>query len=164
MDPQQRLLLEVSWEALEHAGQPISSLAGKAAGVFVGISNVDYRRLQPLIDAYSGTGNAASIAANRISYVLGCQGPSLAVDTACSSSLVAVHLACRSLRTGECELALAAGVNLILTPDLTVAFSRFDMLAPDGRCTTFDASADGFVFGKLWRGGAEAPQSGAARR
>jgi acyl transferase domain-containing protein/acyl-CoA synthetase (AMP-forming)/AMP-acid ligase II/aryl carrier-like protein len=148
MDPQQRLLLEVSWEALEHAGQPISSLVGMAAGVFVGISNVDYRKLQPLIDAYSGTGNAASIAANRISYVLGCQGPSLAVDTACSSSLVAVHLACRSLRTGECELALAGGVNLILTPELTVAFSNAKMLAPDGRCKTFDASADGYVRGE----------------
>jgi len=148
MDPQQRLLLEVSWQALEHAGQPVSGLAGKAAGVFVGISNVDYRRLQPLVDAYSGTGNAASIAANRISYVLGCQGPSLAVDTACSSSLVAVHLACRSLRSAECELALAGGVNLILTPDLTVAFSHSNMLAADGRCKTFDASADGYVRGE----------------
>ena len=148
MDPQQRLLLEVTWEALEHASQPILSLAGKTAGVFVGISNVDYRKLQPQIDIYSGTGNAASIAANRISYVLGCQGQSLAVDTACSSSLVAIHLACRSLRTGECELALAGGVNLILTPELTVTFSQAKMLAPDGRCKTFDASADGYVRGE----------------
>jgi natural product biosynthesis luciferase-like monooxygenase protein len=152
MDPQQRLLLEVSWEALEHAGQAPECLAGSQTGVFMGISNSDYSRLQldqldqpATTDVYSGTGNAFSIAANRLSYFLDLQGPSWAVDTACSSSLVALHQACQSLRKGECNLALVGGVNLILTPQLTITFSQARMLAADGRCKTFDASADGFV-------------------
>ena len=149
MDPQQRLLLEVAWEALECAGIPPDSLAGSETGVFVGISTSDYERLQEgdesALDPYSGTGNAFSIAANRLSYFLDLHGPSWAVDTACSSSLVAVHQACNSLRDEECDLALAGGVNLILSPDLTITFSRAGMLSPTGCCRAFDASADGFV-------------------
>jgi amino acid adenylation domain-containing protein/thioester reductase-like protein len=152
MDPQQRLLLEVSWEALENAFIPPQSLAGTRTGVFVGISSYDYSRLQfddpELIDAYAGTGNAHSIAANRLSYVFDLRGPSMAVDTACSSSLVAVHLACQSLRSGESDVALAGGVNLILTPELTITFSQARMLSADGRCKTFDANADGYVRGE----------------
>lgn len=153
MDPQQRLLLEVSWEALENAGQTQQQLAGSQTGVFIGISNYDYSRLQfndPIAatNAYSGTGNAFSIAANRLSYLLDLRGPSWAVDTACSSSLVAVHQACQSLRSGECHLALAGGVNLILTPELTITFSKSGMIAPDGRCKTFDTKADGYVRGE----------------
>lgn len=152
MDPQQRLLLEVSWEALENALIPPQTLAGSRTGVFVGISSYDYSRLQfddpERIDAYAGTGNAHSIAANRLSYVFDLRGPSMAVDTACSSSLVAIHLACQSLRSGESDLAMAGGVNLILTPELTITFSQARMLSPDGRCKTFDASADGYVRGE----------------
>lgn len=152
MDPQQRLLLEVSWEALENAFIPPQTLAGTRTGVFVGISSYDYSRLQfddpERIDAYAGTGNAHSIAANRLSYFYDLRGPSMAVDTACSSSLVAAHLACQSLRSGESDLALAGGVNLILTPELTITFSQARMLSPDGRCKTFDAGADGYVRGE----------------
>jgi amino acid adenylation domain-containing protein len=149
MDPQQRLLLEVAWEALEDAGQALERLAGTSTGVFIGIATNDYGRIQlgdpTLIDAYAGTGNALSIAANRLSYVFDFRGPSLAVDTACSSSLVAIHLACQSLRNGESTLALAGGVNLILAPDITINFTKAGALAPDGRCKAFDARANGFV-------------------
>ncbi|OBH16421.1 beta-ketoacyl synthase [Mycolicibacter sinensis] len=152
MDPQQRLLLEVAWEALEDAGQVPDALAGSHTGVFVGISTNDYGFLrlgQPqLVDAYTGTGNALSIAANRLSYTFDFHGPSLSVDTACSSSLVAVDLACRSLRDGECDMALAAGVNVILSPALAINFSKARVMAPDGRCKTFDADADGYVRGE----------------
>ncbi|WP_414561748.1 MULTISPECIES: beta-ketoacyl synthase N-terminal-like domain-containing protein [unclassified Anabaena] len=152
IDPQQRLLLEVSWEALENAGKAPEKLAGSNTGVFVGISNFDYSQLQfhqtDGLNAYTGTGNAFSITANRLSYLLDFHGPSLAIDTACSSSLVAVHQACQSLRQGECELALAGGVNLILTPQLTITFSQAGMMASDGRCKTFDADADGYVRGE----------------
>ncbi|MBV8882827.1 MAG: AMP-binding protein, partial [Chroococcidiopsidaceae cyanobacterium CP_BM_RX_35] len=152
MDPQQRLLLEVSWEALESAGQPPEQLAGSQTGVFIGISNYDYSHLQFKhtvgLDAYSGTGSAISIIANRLSYFLDLRGPSWAVDTACSSSLVAVHQAIVSLRQGECQLAIAGGVNLILTPQPTIIFSQARMMAADGRCKAFDASADGYVRGE----------------
>ncbi len=152
MDPQQRLLLEVAWEALEDAGQVPERLAGSDTGVFVGISNSDYSTVRAgdlrLVDAYTGTGNALSIAANRLSYFYDFRGPSMAIDTACSSSLVAVHLACRSLRDGECSLALAGGVNVILSPALMINFTKARMLAPDGRSKTFDAGADGFVPGE----------------
>jgi len=152
MDPQQRLLLEVSWEALEHAGQTAEGLAGSRTGVFIGISTFDYSQFQlgdpAAIDAYVGTGIALSIAANRLSYLLDLQGPSLAVDTACSSSLVAAHYACQSLRSGESSLAIAGGVNLILSPDLTIMFSQLRAMASDGRCKTFDARADGYVRGE----------------
>src|SRR5262249_13167394 len=123
MDPQQRLLLETTWEAFEDAGIRPSSLEGTDTGVFVGISTSDYRALQfaspSLLDHLAGTGNAGSIAANRISYALDLHGPSVAVDTACSSSLVALHLASESLKRLECHVAAAGGVNLMLTPDLT---------------------------------------------
>ena len=152
MDPQHRILLEVCWEALEDAGIPADTLAGCPVGVFVGISSFDYlgvtRDSHERIEAHSTIGMAHSIAANRISYLLNLHGPSLAVDTACSSSLVAVHLACESLLSGDCTAALACGVNLILTPDLTVAFSKARMMAPDGRCKTFDDRADGYVRGE----------------
>ena len=152
MDPQQRLLLEVAWEALENAGIAPPSLYGTDAGVFVGISSSDYGGLQltdpDRVGAHDGTGSAHSIAANRLSYLLDLRGPSLAVDTACSSSLVAVHLACQSLRLRECRVAFAAGVNVMVTPQLTIVFSKAGMMAPDGRCKTFDAAADGYVRGE----------------
>ncbi len=152
LDPQQRLLLEVSWEALENAGQPPRSLQHLATGVFVGIGTNDYARLQHgalnNLDAYHATGNSNSLAANRISYFLDLHGPSMAIDTACSSSLVAVHQACRSLQTGESDLALAGGVNMLLAPDLTVALSQAQMMSPTGRCKTFDQDADGYVRGE----------------
>ncbi len=149
MDPQQRLLLEVAWEALEDAGQVREHLVGTPTGVFIGISNNDYGRIQfndlDRIDAYAGTGNALSIAANRISYVFDFRGPSVAIDTACSSSLVAVHQACGSLRSGESTVALAGGVNLILSPAITINFTKAGAMAPDGRCKAFDARANGYV-------------------
>nr|WP_294524331.1 type I polyketide synthase [uncultured Rhodopila sp.] len=150
MDPQQRLLLETAWEAIESAGIAPDSLSGSATGVFVGITASDYGDLlrrdhstEP--DVYVATGNVLNAAAGRLSFTFGFQGPTAAVDTACSSSLVAVHLACESLRNRETNLALAGGVNIILMPEAMVLFSRWGMMAPDGRCKTFDASADGFV-------------------
>jgi len=152
MDPQHRLLLEVTWEALEHAGIPPTDLAGSMTGVFVGFVNVDYQALLAStmddIDIFSASGAATSILANRISYALNLQGPSLALDTACSSSLVTVHLACQSLRRHESDVALAGGVNLTLLPEITVVLSKAGMLSPRGRCQTFSASADGYVRGE----------------
>ncbi|HXA52886.1 MAG TPA: type I polyketide synthase, partial [Candidatus Acidoferrum sp.] len=151
MDPQQRLVLEVAWESLEHAGQCAEALAGSSTGVFLGICTNDYASLfasPTRIDTYMSTGNALSVVAGRVSYLLGLQGPSMMVDTACSSSLVAVHLAVQSLRTGESDLALAGGVNLILSPLTTIALSRLRAMAPDGRCKAFDASGNGFVRGE----------------
>jgi acyl transferase domain-containing protein len=142
MDPQQHLLLEVCWESLENANIVPASLNGSKTGVFVGICNQDYSLLlmsreKTEIDAYTTTGMAHSVAAGRLSYILGLQGPCLALDTACSSSLVSVHLACQSLRNLECNLAIAGGVNLILTPETSIDFSRNHMLSPDGKCKTF---------------------------
>ncbi|HEY3230464.1 MAG TPA: polyketide synthase, partial [Roseiflexaceae bacterium] len=152
MDPQQRLLLETAWEALEDAALDTGRLAGTSAGVFVGVGSSDYARFQfgdlDRIDAYAGSGNAHSIVPNRLSYLLDLRGPSVAVDTACSSSLVATHLALQSLRSAECDLALVGGVNLILSPEASITFSKAHMLAPDGRCKTFDARADGYVRGE----------------
>jgi amino acid adenylation domain-containing protein len=152
MDPQQRLLLELAWEAFEDAGYPLSRLAGSSTGVFAGISINEYGLLQAArpaeLTGHSGTGNALSIAANRISYFFDLRGPSLAIDTACSSSLAAVHLACRSLRSGESALALAGGVNLILSPAHSIAFTKAGVLSSEGRCKTFDAGADGYVRGE----------------
>jgi hybrid polyketide synthase/nonribosomal peptide synthetase FtdB len=152
MDPQQRLLLEVAHESLEDAGYPMARLAGSDTGVFVGISINEYGFFQSgrpeLITGHSGTGNALSIAANRISYFYDLRGPSMAIDTACSSSLMSVHLACRSLHSGECRLALAGGVNVVLSPAHSIAFTKAGVLAPDGRCKVFDASADGYVRGE----------------
>ncbi len=149
MDPQQRLLLEVAWETFEQAGIDPKKLAGSATGVFIGMSSFDYALLQAkdaqLTDAYAGIGNAHSGAANRLSYIFDFHGPSIAIDTACSSSLVAVHQACLSLRSGECSLALVGGVNVLLTPEPTIAFSQAHMMAPDGRSKTFDATANGYV-------------------
>ena len=153
MDPQQRLLLEVSWEALERSGISADRLHASPSGVFVGLCNSDYMQLllsrdRDTIDTYLASGTAFSVASGRIAYLLGLQGPAISVDTACSSSLVAVHLACQSLRVGECRLALAGGVNLMLAPETTIALSKGHMMAPDGRCKTFDAAADGFVRGE----------------
>ncbi len=152
MDPQQRLLLEVAYEALEDAGQRREHLAGTRAGVFIASYNDDYGHLllsdRALIDAHTGTGTAQSIAANRLSYLLNLQGPSMTIDTACSSSLVAVHLACQSLRNDECPLAIAGGVSLIVSPEMSISLSKWGFMAPDGRCKTFDARADGFVRGE----------------
>ena len=154
MDPQQRLLLEVSWEALEHAGIAPGSLAGKRAGVFIGAAACDYEQLfvqkddPALLDGYYASGVGRSILSGRISYFLGLQGPSLSVDTACSSSLTAVHLACQNLRLGESDIALAGGVNLILSPVNYIALARFGMLAPDGRCKAFSGQANGFARGE----------------
>lgn len=153
MDPQQRLLLEVSWQALEQAGYASDKLNGSQTGVFVGITTNDYAQRTMFqdtsaIDIYTATGNALNIAAGRLSYNLGLQGPSMAIDTACSSSLVAVHLACQSLRAGECQIALAGGVNLILSPEVSIAMSKLRALANDGRCKTFDVAADGYGRGE----------------
>lgn len=153
LDPQQRLLLEVTWEALEHAGLASKDLQGTKTGTFIGIGQNDYAQVQDFrdptnIDVYSASGNGFSFAAGRLSYVLGLQGPNLALDTACSSSLVALHYACQSLRQGECEQALAGGVQLILSPEVTVGLSRMRALSPDGRCKTFDARADGYGRGE----------------
>ncbi len=150
LDPQQRLLLEVSWEALENAGLVRDKLVGSKTGVFVGVTTHDYvSRIRPSqINAYFSTGNALNASAGRLSYSLGLQGPSMAIDTACSSSLVAVHMACQSLRTGECDMALVGGTNLILSPEPNISLSQAQMLAPDGHCKTFDAAADGYVRGE----------------
>ncbi|MFN3647972.1 MAG: SDR family NAD(P)-dependent oxidoreductase [Armatimonadota bacterium] len=154
MDPHHRLALEVSWEALEHAGIPPTSLQGTDAGVFLGLYNGGYTLLgrgagdAERIDAWSASGSHTSIAAGRLAYFLGLRGPAMVVDTACSSSLVAVHLAVQSLRRGECRLALAGGVHLALSPHGYVASTKLGVTAPDGRCKTFDARADGFGHGE----------------
>lgn len=152
MDPQQRLLMELSYEALDDAGQNKEDINGSKTGVFIGISINEYSQFQlgnPMkIASHSGTGSALSIAANRISYFLNLRGPSMAIDTACSSSLTAVHLACQSLRNGESKLALAGGVNMILSPAHSIAFTKAGVLSPDGKCKTFDASANGYVRGE----------------
>jgi acyl transferase domain-containing protein/NADPH:quinone reductase-like Zn-dependent oxidoreductase/acyl carrier protein len=149
IDPQQRLILELTWEALESAGIIPEQLAGSQAGVFVGISLSDYAAMQRdepnQVDPYVMSGSAISNAANRISYVFDLHGPSFAVDTACSSSLVAVHEACVSLWRGEASLAIAAGVNALLSPSAGIGFSKARMLSPTGRCRPFDAAGDGYV-------------------
>ncbi|WP_371666099.1 type I polyketide synthase [Streptomyces sp. NBC_01241] len=152
MDPQQRLLLEVSWEALEHAGLPPASGALGRTGVYVGACSEDHGRgaLEdlPSITARTGTGAALSVLAARLSYVLDLRGPSLTVDTACSSSLVALHLARQGLLSGECDTALVGGVNLLLSPGVTLNFMESGALSPDGRCRPFSAGANGYVRGE----------------
>ncbi|WP_437759723.1 type I polyketide synthase [Sorangium sp. So ce1389] len=153
LDPQQRLVLEVAWEALEHAGVVPERLMGSRTGVFLGMTMADYRDMclsAPVEsqDVYTFTGNLHCFPAGRLSYLLGLQGPSLVLDTACSSSLVAVHLACQSLRSGDASLALAGGVNLMVSPVSTHLVSRIQALSADGRCKTFDARANGFVRGE----------------
>lgn len=151
MDPQQRILLEVAWEAIEDAGIPVSDLAGTRTGVFVGVIGTDYSGLalrggvMDDVDAYFASGIAHSIAAGRLAYTLDLRGPAVSVDTACSSSLVSTHLACQSLRTRESDVALAGGVNLMLSPDAHVMTSQARMMSFEGRCKTFDAAADGYV-------------------
>ena len=155
MDPQQRLLLEVVWETLEDAGQSVERLSDSSTSVFVGICSPDYLKVPAqcenslsFADGHVATGNALSIAANRLSYVLNLHGPSLAVDTACSSALVAVHLAVQSLRDRECDAAFAGAVNLIITPDVMMALSKARMLSIDGHCRPFDSTANGYVRGE----------------
>jgi acyl transferase domain-containing protein len=151
MDPQQRLLLEETWHAIEDAGYAPSEWRGQQVGVYVGISSSDYARaLQgaKYADIFSATGNAHSIAANRISYVFDFRGPSVAVDTACSSSLVALDMAVQALRSGQVDWAVCAGVNLVLNPELSQAFADAMMLSPDGRCFTFSQRANGYVRGE----------------
>jgi acyl transferase domain-containing protein/thioesterase domain-containing protein/acyl carrier protein len=153
LDPQQRLLLEVTWEALEDAGINPKNLKGTSSGVFIGISTHDYEDLirdssADEINPYYATGNMASTAAGRISFLLGLNGPCIAIDTACSSSLVALHQACNSLHLHESDIAIVGGVNLILSPTLSINFSQAHMLASDGHCKTFDKNADGYVRGE----------------
>jgi myxalamid-type polyketide synthase MxaB len=154
LDPKQRLLLEVTWEALADAGFSAEMLFGSNTGVFIGIGDCDFPmvrvRSEALsdIDAYFATGMALCVAAGRLSYLLGLNGPSLSVDTACSSSLTALHLACQSLRNQECRLAITGGVNTLIAPEMFVNFSKANMLSPGGRCKTFDAAADGYVRGE----------------
>ncbi|MDM9582028.1 type I polyketide synthase [Nostoc sp. GT001] len=148
IDPQQRLLLEVSWEALENAGYDPLQLAGSQTGVFMGIATCDYYKAMTAIPTRAGTGIANSMAANRLSYFLDVRGPSVTIDTACSSSLVAIHTACQSLRHRESNLALVGGVNIMLLPEVNITFSQAGMMSSDGRCKSFDATADGYVRGE----------------
>lgn len=154
IDPQQRLLLETAWEAIEDAGIILDLEKGTDIGVFVGVSHNDYQNIQggatdrSGISAHSPTGNAHSIAANRISYCFNLSGPSLATDTACSSALTAVHIACEQLLSGKCKMAMAGGVTVMITPDGFIGFSQAGMLSPDGKCQAFAAEANGFVRGE----------------
>src|SRR4051812_5018298 len=153
LDPQQRLVLAVACEALEDAGVSPRALDGAAVSVFLGSTGSEYQRFGERAaegerDAYFATGAMLSGIAGRLSYVLGLQGPAVTLDTACSSSLVATHLACQSLRAQECSLALAGGVNLILSPEVMAGIALTRALSPDGRCRTFDARANGFVRGE----------------
>ena len=152
MDPQQRVLLEVTWEALEHAGIPARDLSGTDTGVFMGTCTGDYgnQTLEdlPNIEAWTGIGAATCAVANRIPHFFDLRGPSVATDTACSASLVAVHLACQSLRLRESTVALAGGVNLLISPGQTLTLTAAGALSPDGRSKAFDASADGYGRGE----------------
>ncbi|MGK2853401.1 MAG: type I polyketide synthase, partial [Microbacteriaceae bacterium] len=154
MDPQHRLLLETSWRAVEHSGTAPTALANTRTGVFVGLSTHDYLAMAsseltyPEIEAYLAIGTSGAAGAGRISYRLGLHGPAVTVDTACSSSLVAIHQACQALELDECDMALAGGANVLLSPATMITFSQSRMLAPDGRCKTFDAAADGYVRGE----------------
>ncbi|HEU4362518.1 MAG TPA: SDR family NAD(P)-dependent oxidoreductase, partial [Mycobacterium sp.] len=150
MDPQQRLMLEIAWEGLERAGYAPRALRGSRTGIFVGVAANEYSQLLSAdsveaIGAHFITGNALNAISGRVAFALGLEGPAVAVDTACSSSLVAVHQACQALRSGDCDMALAGGVNVLLSPVSIIAAARARMLSPGGRCRTFDAGADGYV-------------------
>ena len=149
IDPQQRLLLEVTWEAMERAGIARNHFVGSRTGVFVGVCSDDYITIERgdlrNIDIYMGTGGSRGTTAGRLAFIYDLTGPTAAIDTACSSSLVAVHQACNSLHSGDCDMALAGGVNVVLHPGTAIAFSQANMLSPDGRCKAFDARANGFV-------------------
>lgn len=151
MDPQQRLFLQCSYAAIEDAGYQTTSLAGSRTGVFVGVEFDDYEQMmkdEHILSTYSGTGCARSMVSNRVSYLLDLKGPSETVDTACSSSLVAIHNAVKALRTGECDMAVAGGVSLMLTQESFIAAGKLGILSSEGKCKTFDASADGYVKGE----------------
>ncbi|HZM76985.1 MAG TPA: beta-ketoacyl synthase N-terminal-like domain-containing protein [Candidatus Limnocylindrales bacterium] len=152
IDPQQRIFLEVAWEAVEDAGLTLADLRGSQTGVFVGANACDFLQLQLRrryeIGTYTSVGGANSLIPNRLSYHFDLRGPSMTIDSACSASLVAVHLAAQSLRAGECETAIVGGMNLMLSPATTLGFDKIGALAPDGRCKTFDARADGYVRGE----------------
>jgi acyl transferase domain-containing protein/SAM-dependent methyltransferase len=152
MDPQQRILLQTVWKTIEDAGYQPADLAGSKTGVFVGVTTADYAELLKNgtvdIEAYTSTGTVFSIFANRISYLLDLHGPSQPIDTACSSSLIAIHRAVEAIRNGSCTMAIAGGVNAMITPTLTIAFSKAGMLSKDGHCKTFDKKADGYVRGE----------------
>lgn len=154
MDPQHRLLLETSWQAVEHSGTAPTALANTRTGVFIGLSTHDYLAMAsseltyPEVEAYLAIGTSGAAGAGRISYRLGLHGPAVTVDTACSSSLVAIHQACQALLLDECDMALAGGANVLLSPATMITFSQSRMLSPDGRCKTFDAAADGYVRGE----------------
>lgn len=152
MDPQQRIFLETVWKAIEDSGHSVSSISNQRVGLFVGVSNYDYnmfiRKYDVAIEPFSLTGNTHSIIANRVSYLLNLKGPSEAIDTACSSSLVAIRRAVEAIRNHECDLAIAGGVNILLSPDGFIGFSKGGFLSKTGRCNTFDAAADGYVRGE----------------
>ncbi len=152
MDPQQRIMLELTWDCLEDAGICSSQVSGEKVGVYIGVFNFDYKELQERkfrkIETYHSTGTASPVIANRISYYLNLKGPSIALDTACSGSLSAIHTAVQSLHSGECSMALAGGVSILLTPTRYISFSKTGMLSPTGSCKTFDESADGYVRGE----------------
>ncbi|WP_165836439.1 SDR family NAD(P)-dependent oxidoreductase [Taibaiella soli] len=151
MDPQQRIMLELAWSCMEDAGIPPSRLSGTNTGVFTGVFNFDYKELAErgsAIAAHYGTGTSTAVVANRLSYYFNLKGPSVPIDTACSSSLQAIHMAAQSIQLGECDLALAGGVSLLLTPAKHIAFAKAGMLSPTGSCKSFDESADGYIRGE----------------
>jgi acyl carrier protein len=152
MDPQQRLFLETVWKTVEDAGYRASDLYGTRTGLFVGVATNDYYDLTKdyglEIESYSSMGVSHCILANRISYIMNWHGPSVPIDTACSSSLIAVHQALESIKNGDCDMAVAGGINVIASPTLHISFSKAGMLSPDGRCKTFDKRANGYVRGE----------------
>ncbi|MDJ0600766.1 MAG: polyketide synthase [Crocosphaera sp.] len=154
LDPQQRLLMEMSWEALENAGQPLEKIQGSKTGVFIGMTSDDYAHgsINPYqteqINVYRSLGSLRCMSAGRLAYFYNFQGPAIQLDTACSSSLVSVHQACQSLRLRECNLAVAGGINLMISPETTIGLCKMRALTTDNRCKTFDAQADGYVRGE----------------